>query len=295
MYALKTLARNAIPKSVRRGFKRLFYSRFKKGIRWEYAPESWSVTEQRDPDIKGWNVATVLEAYKGGLPLFRKHIRSTAPLGIWYEGRGETNNNTIPHNTHMSYAYALLLASRMRKRISMLDWGGGVGHYYEFSKVLDPQLEIEYHYRDLPIASEYVRSAFPEAHVYTDDSCLNRTYDFILATAVIHYMQDWRATIRKLAQATGGYVYFARVPIIQHNPTFMFVQRPYDVGFNTEYLGWCINRSEFLECAKDAGLVLVREFALAEAPEVEGAPEQNEYRGFLFRPASASATAAPTA
>jgi hypothetical protein len=62
------------------------------------------------------------------------------------------------------------------------------------------------------------------------------------------------------------------------------VQRPHACGYHTEYLGWFLNRDEFLSAAAGCGLGLRREFLIDERPPVPGAPEQAEYRGFLFQP-----------
>jgi hypothetical protein len=61
------------------------------------------------------------------------------------------------------------------------------------------------------------------------------------------------------------------------------VQRPYQYGYDTEYLGWCFNKYEFLDTAKSIGLFLVREFFAQESSLIHNAPEQPIYYGFLFK------------
>lgn len=36
----------------------------------------------------------------------------------------------------------------------MLDWGGGLGAYYVYSRALLPDLELDYHCRELPLLVE---------------------------------------------------------------------------------------------------------------------------------------------
>ncbi len=48
------------------------------------------------------------------------------------------------------------------------------------------------------------------------------------------------------------------------------------------FFGWCLNKEEFLSAARDAGLHLVREFVIAEKPEIANAPGACEYWAFLF-------------
>jgi putative methyltransferase (TIGR04325 family) len=165
----------------------------------------------------------------------------------------------------------------------MLDWGGGIGHYYLLSQNLVPALEIDYHCKDVPVLAEHGRSLFPKAHFYTDETCLERKYDFVLVSGSFQYSQDWVSALKGLAQATGGYLFITRLPIAHQAPSFVIVQRPYQYGYNTEYLGWCLNRGEFLQCAQKLGLELIREFVVEPLPPIHRAPEQPEHWGFLFR------------
>jgi hypothetical protein len=107
-------------------------------------------------------------------------------------------------------------------------------------------------------------------------------YDFVLASASFQYSQDWKLALKGLAKATDGYLLITRIPIVHQVPGYVIVQRPYQYGYDTEYLGWCLNRDEFLDTAKDLGLNLVREFVAQASPFVHHAPEQPEYLGFLF-------------
>lgn len=279
---LAAMARRVVPRPLRRQLKRLLRRRFKKTIAWEYVPQGWRAREL-DADIKGWDVSSVLDAYRAGWPVFVEHVRGTGPLGFWYEARDRNCSDPIAHNIAMSYAYALAVASRRRAELSMLDWGGAIGHYYLLSRELFPDLTIEYHLKEVPAMARHAQTLLPEARIHSDESCLARRYDFVLASGSIHYAEDWRGLLGRLAGATGGYLYLTRQPTVQQVPSFVFVQRPYDVGYDTEYLGWCLNRSELLDAARESGLTLVREFVLGEHPDIDRAPEQNEYRGFLFR------------
>ena len=67
------------------------------------------------------------------------------------------------------------------------------------------------------------------------------------------------------------------------NGSTIFIQRPYRHGYDTEYLGWCINESDLLTVAHSAGLGLRREFVVGFNPVITNAPEQNSYRGYLFQ------------
>ena len=249
---------------------------------WEYIPGGWAYADKH-AEIKGWNVQNVLDVYKEKWPQFVDMLGGTAPLGVSHESDLTTNLDIQSHNAMMSFGYALGLASHHKDRISMLDWGGGIGHYYLLAKALHPDMDIEYHCKDVPVLSGYGAQLFPQQHFYQDELCLERKYDFVLASTSIHYTQDWKTLMMQLAGATCGYLYIANLPSIQQASSFVFVQRPYQYGYNTEYLGWCLNRTEFLHTAKHSGLVLLREFIYGYQPVIFGAPEQNSYHGYLFR------------
>ena len=100
-----------------------------------------------------------------------------------------------------------------------------------------------------------------------------------------HYTEDWKRLFRRLASATRSYLYITRLPVVHSVASFVVVQQgPSPYGYLTEYIGWFLNREEFLNHGASLGLELVREFLIHERPFVQGAPEQCEYRGYLFRP-----------
>ncbi len=251
-------------------------------IEWEYVPEGWQA-EKSDPNIKGWSVDSILEAYKTNWPSFLRQLEGARPLGISPESDIPSQATLAAHNTMMSYAYAFAFSTRHKSSISMLDWGGGFGHYYLISQALISDLEIDYHCKDVQGLADHGRELFPQAHFYADESCLDRSYDFVLASSSLHYSPDWLAMLGALARATAEHIFITRLPIVQEADSYVFVQRPYRYGYDTEYLGWCLNRKQFLDGAQAAGLALVREFIIGEQPIIHGAPGPCEYRGFLFR------------
>lgn len=54
------------------------------------------------------------------------------------------------------------------------------------------------------------------------------------------------------------------------------------MGYDTEYVGWFLNRRELIASIEGHGLRLTREFLVDQCPDVPDAPEQAFYRGFLF-------------
>jgi putative methyltransferase (TIGR04325 family) len=189
----------------------------------------------------------------------------------------------------MCYAYVLALAARRKGKLALLDWGGGAGHYYKISKALLPEIQINYRCFDKPALCELGRRLLPEAEFLDNpESALCRSYDLVLASASLQYFEEWSKVVKELASVTDSFLFVTRLPIVQHVPSFVVVQRPYRYGYKTEYLGWFLNRQAFLREIEGTGCGLVREFLIGQMPFVKGAPEQGESRGFLFRFASGS-------
>jgi putative methyltransferase (TIGR04325 family) len=250
------------------------------GVRdWEYLPGGWPDEGQ---GMRGWNAESVLATQLERWPAFVQSTQGTAPFGLSHES-AVTNTDYAVHNTVMSFGYVLARAARGRKKLSILDWGGGIGHYCIYARALMPELELDYSCRELPLLADGGRKVLPEATFYTSEKeALARRYDLIVASSSLHYARDWQAVLAGLAGACDGHLYITRQPCVQHAPSYVVVQRPYQHGYQTEYPGWFLNQPEFLAYSAGLGLALLREFLIDERPAVPNAPEQADYRGFLF-------------
>jgi putative methyltransferase (TIGR04325 family) len=281
---MKKIIQDLLPPFAWRILRRtyLFWLNKNKYVEWEHMPKGWLV-ETIDPNIKGWNVDSILNAYKANWDGFVSALNDKLPFGISPESNNINRIDLTSHNIMMTYAYVLALSSLNKSCISMLDWGGGIGHYYFISKSLLPSLEIDYHCKDVSTLVSYGKETFPYLSFYSDEICLDRKYDFVLASTSLHYSQDWIKTLKGLAKATSGYLFITRLPVLQNASSYVMVQRPYQYGYNTEYLGWCLNKQEFLNVANSSGLILIREFFAQGSEFIYGAPEQPQYFGFLFK------------
>ena len=98
-------------------------------------------------------------------------------------------------------------------------------------------------------------------------------YDLVIASSSLHYSQDWQRTLCSF-RAARSYLYVTRVPVAFHAASFVVLQRAYEYGYDTEYLGWVINRRALLAEAASSGVVLDREFLVTGGFEAHGAPEK---------------------
>jgi putative methyltransferase (TIGR04325 family) len=249
---------------------------------WEYCPEGWHTAS---PEIKGWNEPSIAAAQERTWTDFVRLASGPGPLGINHTDLVPNAENYGAHNTVISFGYALALAADGKSEVSLLDWGGGLGHYGILAQSLLRGKRIHYFCKEVPVLCAAGRKALPSGtFMETWDECRARSYDLVLVSGSLHYSVDWRQSLEELASVCDSYLLVTRLPIIHSAASYVAVQRPYGCGYQTEYLGWCINRAEFLDQAGAMGMELIRELLVDERPAIHGAPEQPEYRGFLFRP-----------
>ena len=247
---------------------------------WQYLPEGWRT---RDPRVTGWNVESIVETQRAKWPEVLRLMSDTGPLPVHLWAHDLSRPGAAASTVLMAFGYVLGLTAWKKDRVSLLDWGGGVGHYNLVSQALFPQLEVEYHCKDVPLLCKAGRELQPSASFHEDDeSCFARDYDLVLASGSLEYFEDWKNVMRRLAGASRRHVYIARLPIVHRVASFTVIQRPYRHGYATEYVSWILNRQEFLGHAASLGLRLVREILVSDGPTIHGAPEQSEFSGFLF-------------
>jgi len=249
----------------------------------EYLPSGWPEAS------RGWNVASIAKFHEQRWPDYLDSIKAISPLGIAPSVMRKSTRRVdvwdiINHNNLVSFAYVLALASRRHERLSMLDWGGGIGHYCALSRVLVPDLILDYHCQDLPVFCEIGRKNLPQATFFdVPDACFQREYDLVFAGSSLWYARDWKALLRKLATSSRGYLFVTRMLFINKNVSFAAIQRPGAHAYDTEYPMWILNRQEFLAEAEANGMRPMREFLIGHGPRIHNAPEQGAFRGFLFR------------
>lgn len=249
---------------------------------WEYVAEGW------ERPTRGWEAGTVAEAYLTKWPEWVEALRGSGPLGVYHEARaGEllAREDMAAHNMLLSFAYVLARAAQGRERLSVLDWGGALGHYAVLAKAVLPEVAYDWHCREVESIAAAGRSVNPAVTFHADDNCLNRSYDLVFVSASLQYAPDWRGLLHRLGAAAGSYLFVTRLPLALRSPSFVVLQRANAYGYASEYLGWVLSRDEFLEEARARGLTLERELLLDAWLSAAGAPESpTGHRGFLFRP-----------
>jgi putative methyltransferase (TIGR04325 family) len=245
----------------------------------EYAPNGWQ-TQLNNNRNKGWSVNSVIDTEKVKWDIFCLNLEGPGPLGFSHEHTDlSVIRNPNFHNVHISYAYVLALAAHKKDSISVLDWGGALGHYYLVGKAVLPNVDIDFHVKEVPLMAKAGEQLNPEVHWYSDETCLKRNYDLVMMTGSIPYMEDWVDVLHRIAPSIKEYLYISRLPVVQNSPSFVAIQNLY----NSQMLHQQINQKELLETVNEIGLTLVREFVVGDRPYIKKAPEQCEVRGWLFK------------
>lgn len=275
----KVVAQNWVPPALIRVAQRALNSL--RPADWEYVHEGWLGASR----TRGWNVASIVEFQKARWDAYAELLRGAGPLAVNHEESKRLNSGNLrDHNTLVSYAYVLAVAAHQKQRVSLLDWGGGLGHYYLLSKAVLPEVEIDYYCHDLPLLCQAGREVLPPGHfMEKPEECFGLRYDLVLASSSVWYEEDWRSLLDRLTAAANPYLYVTRMIFIERTSSYVAIQRPPAAGYRTEYLCWILNREEFLEHVCSRGMELVREFLICNAQHIHRAPEQGDYRGFLFR------------
>ncbi|MFN8024872.1 MAG: hypothetical protein U0W40_00515 [Acidimicrobiia bacterium] len=244
---------------------------------WELEPAGWGARDT----ARGWDVEGVTNAALGRLDEFRAALRGPAVLNMGTEAAFAVGQSPVGSQQEaLVLAYALLRASRQREELSVLDWGGGLGFAGLIAGAVLGDVALDYHCREQPMICAAGRTAVPEVTFWDDDGCFDRSFDLVIASGSFQYAEDWPDLLATFAKVASDSVLITRLPVVERSPAFVVRQRV--PQYDTDYLGWVLNRGELLQVAAGRGLEHEREFVLGYRPHVVGAPEQDEMRAYLF-------------
>ncbi len=133
-------------------------------------------------------------------PAFAAAVESSEPLGIWPLAPDAQSESA--HNISMTFAYVLGRAVHGAATISVLDWGGGIGHYALMAQRLFSDVAFDVTVKDVPEQCRVGRELVPTVRFEeTDDAVFTQSYDLVIASASLQYASDWQATTTRLVEA----------------------------------------------------------------------------------------------
>ena len=244
----------------------------------EYAPNGWSTV--LEAGTEGWNSHQFIAEEKKKWGVFCDLVKAPGPLGFSHEENElGANRNVSYHNLHITYGYVLALASCQKFTLTVLDYGGGLGHFFQLGRSLLPDLELKFHCKEMPAVAETGKVLNPDVDWYVDDSCLQKTYDLVMISASLQYMKNWQEQLSAIASSANEYLFLIRIPVVSQSDSFVSIQKAY----GTKMLHWQFNKSQLINHIQKAGFELIREFIVGDRPYIKGAPEQCELGSWLFR------------
>ena len=276
---LRKLGRSLLPPIVARSLAPLWPSNEQPTL--EYLPGGWEVAQTID--LGGWDNQSIVEAERAKWKAFKNNLREPGPLGFSHEHADPTATRNVSfHNIHLTYAYVLALAGRNKTELSVLDWGGGLGHYYELGKAMVPGLNLRFDCREVPLICEAGRELCPDVRFFEDDSCLANRYDLVMVNGSLGYFPNWKELLGKLAQSVKQYFFLTRILTVKQVPSFLTLQHTTVYDYNSDMVMQVFNETELMDLITETGLRLVREFVVGDGPTISGAPEQCRDCGWLF-------------
>ena len=230
---------------------------------------------------KGYDDSSSDEVWRKRWPMLAATISGTGPLSVRPDPAA--GHDLAGHNMLMTFLFVVARAAQGRKGLSILDWGGALGHYGLAARHLLPNLDFDYVVKELPglcaVGTAHNSSA---RFVADDDVCFARTYDIVMANGSLHMLQDWKATLARMACATTSILLINAVPLVEKAASFVILQRLRSRGFHNDFYSWAINRQELLGEAARHGLALEREVMSWGPVPYWGAPEDPRGGGAIF-------------
>jgi putative methyltransferase (TIGR04325 family) len=249
-------------------------------------PPEWEIVPDTDEvwaSLAGWDHDSIVATQLAKWPDFLKTVAGPGLMGRSHEAT-HGGVDLATHNTLLSFGYALGRVCSDGAEVSVLDWGGGLGHYALYAKALFPEQRFDFHVKDLPGLCVAGSALLPDVTFHDDDSsAFARSYDFVLASSAVHYARDPYRKMRELCAVARRRILITRTPILEDGDDALVVQRPHRYGYLTEYAGWMMNRRRLIDSVEANGFVLERQLLIGERTHLPDITEQAQYYGFLFR------------
>lgn len=235
----------------------------------ELLPDGWPTTP-----LPGWDTDSHAAARLKNLAALRARWSKDGPF------------SGAPHDIFNAEMLGRVLdqAAGDRTHVSVLDWGGGVGETYWLSRLVRPNLSYSYKIKELPrVCVVGRRQEDAPTFVADEDELVGRKFDLVLASGVLHYHQDWRSTMIRLANATNRIMLLTRTPFTSQAIPMAYLQRSPDYG--TSYPGWILPQQAVADLAAVAGLRLQEQFDCRESYPIAGLAQRVQLGGLIFTPA----------
>lgn len=246
----------------------------------EIAPDGWNTNLSNN--VNGWDDQKVVETEISRWGNYCRNLDGTGPLGFSHEHNDLGIIRSVPfHNVHMTFAYVVTLTAHHKNKISILDIGSGLGHYYRLAKAVLPNVEFDYHCVDVPSLVSEGKKLNPEIHWYTNNSYLDHPYDLVMINGSMQYFKDWAQIIKQVSVVTKDYLLLTRINVVKDGMGCVAIQ--HIPAYGTSMLFQIFTEHEIIKTVEETGIRLIRELVVGDQIKVIGFLGSIESRGWLFR------------
>ena len=272
-----------VPERILDRAKNLFGSRLlPTAPEWQLVKGGWP-DSFLNTDQSRWNSTEVRATHRARWNEFCSRIEGVGPVGVPYEFTVARDDDLSSHNNFMSFLVVLSRVAARRNELSVLDWGGSLGHYSRVIQSFLPHLAVDYTVCEVEALAREGSIVNSAVHFVTDATALTSRYDLVVASSSLHYEREWKERLKALVRLSRGYLYLARIPLIARGETVLLRQKVAAYGFGDDLVGWCFNRGSLLGEFDALGLSLVREFITDQPLSILDVGEPVHSRAFLLR------------
>jgi putative methyltransferase (TIGR04325 family) len=199
------------------------------------------------------------------------------------------NNNLVDYNKkefasncckEIPFYARMLSVLPPKKVLSILDFGGGLGHYYQITKIKLLETQINFNCIEMPSMAKIGKLVNPDVHWYTDESYAKKTYDLVMVNGSLQYMREWQSTLKKLADLASDYMLISRLPVAKNNQRGYVAMQIYN---GAKLLIYIFSHAEILQAFGALGFDIVEEAIVEDPTYVRNAPEQFEVKGWILK------------
>jgi|SRR5580658_1380678 putative methyltransferase (TIGR04325 family) len=159
-------------------------------------------------------------------------------------------------------ATALVAGAGSRRRIRVLDWGGGVGIARTAAAKAAPGLALDWHVVDTRSRCEHGAAIQPQVRFLTDAESLGKQrFDLVHAGGSIGADPDWRGTLARLRRFCSRALLLDHVAVSESEPSFVAEYHDASWPEGTVFTSWILNEAELWAALAAAGFTLEQRWA----------------------------------
>jgi putative methyltransferase (TIGR04325 family) len=161
-------------------------------------------------------------------------------------------------------AAALAEAADGGGRVSVLDWGGGVGLAQLLASRVRPDLRFDWHVVDTPSRCAHGSAVQPELTFHTDlGGVAGRRFDLVLAIGSLGAEPDWQQSLQQLRRRCGRALLLDRIAVTTGRPSFVVEHHAPSWPAKTLFTSWILEESALLAALRAAGFTVRQSWASA--------------------------------